>query len=212
MSTNDERLRSAYRAALETRERTDGASHPEPEALVAVAERSGSEAVRLEILDHVMACDRCRRELDLVRASLVAAGMPRQRTWFRSPSIALMAIAATLLTVAGVRLFMASSSGDVDAGPTLRGGSAVSTYPARWLPSVGAGLAWRPAAGAESYRLEVVDESGAAVVDSVMRDTVFVVADSLLRNRRELTWSVTATLGDGSAVTSLPTRLTPPAR
>ena len=123
----------------------------------------------------------------------------------------MMAIAATLLVVAGVRLFMTSSV-DQEAGPRLRGGSAVTTYPARWLPSVGAGLAWRPTAGAESYRLEVVDENGVAVVDSTMRDTTLVVPDSLLRNRRELTWSVSATLGDGSTVTSLPTRLVPSAR
>src|SRR5215212_2349180 len=170
MHSNDEQLRLAYGASITERARAERGgkrgSHPEPEALLALAERTGSNAARLEVLDHVMACDACRREFDLVRASLVAAGMPRQRTWFRSPSIGLMAIAATLLAVAGVRLFMASSTGDVDTRPTLRGGSAVSTYPARWLPSVGAGLAWRPAAGAESYRLEVVDESGAAVVDS----------------------------------------------
>ena len=111
MSSNDERLRQAYRAAvLDRGPRAGGESHPEPEALVAVAERSGSEAVRLDVLDHVMACDACRRELELVRASLLAAGMPRQRTWFRSPAIGMMAIAATLLVVAGVRLFMTSSS------------------------------------------------------------------------------------------------------
>ena len=214
MSSNDERLRQAYRAALDTREareRIDRGSHPEPEALVAVAERSGSEAVRLEVLDHVMACSACRRELELIRASLTAAGMPRHRSWFRSPSIGLIAIAATLLMVAGVRLFVASST-DSEAGPRLRGGSAVVTYPARVLRNVGVGLAWRPTAGAESYRLEVVDDAGVAVVDSTMRDTTFVVADSLLRNRRELTWSVAATLGDGSTVTSLPVRLVPPAR
>ena len=212
MSSNDERLRLAYRAAvLDRGPRAGGESHPEPEALVAVAERSGSEAVRLEVLDHVMACEACRRELDVVRASLLAAGMPRQRTWFRSPAIGMMAIAATLLVVAGVRLFMTSSV-DQEAGPRLRGGSAVTTYPARWLPSVGAGLAWRPTAGAESYRLEVVDENGAAVVDSTMRDTTLVVPDSLLRGRREVTWSVSATLGDGSTVTSLPARLVPSAR
>jgi len=212
MSSNDERLRQAYRAAvLDRGPRAGGGSHPEPEALVAVAERSGSEAVRLEVLDHVMACEACRRELELVRASLLAAGMPRQRTWFRSPAIGMMAIAATLLVVAGVRLFMASSV-DREAGPRLRGGSAVTTYPVRWLPSVGAGLAWRPTAGAASYRVEVVDENGAAVVDSTMRDTTLVVPDSLLRDRRELTWSVSATLGDGSTVTSLPTRLVPAAR
>jgi hypothetical protein len=212
MSTNDDRLRLAYGAALEHRGRSGRGSHLEPEALVALAERKGSEAVRLEMLDHVMSCTDCRRELDLIRASLVAAGMPRQRTWFRSPSIGLMAIAALLLVIAGVRLFIAAPSGDAESGPVLRGGAGVATYPAQWIPSVGAGLAWRPTQGAERYRLEVVDQAGAAVVDSTMRDTTFLLSDSLVRNRRELTWSVTATLGDGSSVTSLPVRLVPPAR
>lgn len=210
MDSNDERLRLAYGTVLEGR--TDGSrrSHPDPEALVALAERSGSEAVRLEVLDHVMACDACRRELDLVRASLSAAGMPRQPTWFRSPSIGIMAIAASLLIVAGVRLF--STSGDVETGPRLRGGSAVSTYPVQWLPTGAAGLAWRPATDAVSYRLEVIDEAGGALVDSTMRDTSFVLADSLAKASRALSWSVTATLGDGSTVSSLPARLARPAR
>ena len=210
MHSNDERLRLAYDTALDTRRAAMRGSHPEPEALLAVAERSGTEAVRLDVLDHVMACGTCRRELDLIRASLAAAGMPRQRTWFRSPSIGLMALAAMLLVIAGVRLFMVST--DLESGPRLRGASAVAAYPVRWLPSVGAGLAWRPAADATSYRVEVVDESGTAVVDSTLRDTSFVVPESLLRARRGLSWSVTATLGDGSTLTSLPVRLVPPTR
>ena len=210
MESNDERLRLAYRASLEARGHASQRSHPEPEALVAVAERSGSEAVRLEVLDHVMSCSACSRELDLVRASLAAAGMPRQRTWFRSPSVGLMAIAATLLLVAGVKLFF--TSGDLESGSRLRGGSAVSTYPVRWLSTGAAGLAWHPVTDASTYRLEVIDEAGAAVVDSTMRDTTFVLFDSAARNRRGLTWIVTATLGDGSSVSSLPVRLVPPAR
>lgn len=208
MQSNDERLRLAYNASLEARARTG--SHPEPEALLAVAERSGTEAVRLEVLDHVMSCSTCRHELDLVRASLTAVGMPKQRPWFRSPSIGLMAIAATLLLAAGVRLFMAST--DVESGPILRGVAAVATYPARWLPTGDAGLAWRPVVDAANYRVEVIDEAGAAVVDSTMRDTSFVVSESLVRNRRGLSWSVTATLGDGSTLPSQPVRLVPPTR
>ena len=210
MQQNDERLRLAYGAALDARDE-GSRSHPEPEALLAVAERSGSEAVRLEVLDHVMSCNACRRELDLVRASVDATGVSRQRTWFRSPSIGLMALAAMLLIVAGVRLFMAST--DIETGPPrLRGGSAVTTYPVRWLPTGDAGLSWRPANDAASYRLEVTDETGTAVVDSTMRDTSFVLPDSIARNRRGLSWAVSATLGDGSTVSSLPIRLVPPAR
>ena len=210
MHSNDERLRLAYGRVLEDRTDRSRRSHPEPEALVSLAERSGSEAVRLEVLDHVMACDACRRELDLVRASLSAAGLPRQRSWFRSPSIGIMAIAASLLIVAGVRLL--STSADVETGPRLRGGSAVATYPVRWLPTGAAGLAWRPTADAVSYRLEVIDEAGAALVDSTMRDTAFVLTDSLAKTQRTLSWTVSATLGDGSTVSSLPVRLARPAR
>ncbi len=209
MHSDDARLRLAYGAALESRTDESRHSHPDPEALVALAERSGSEASRLEVLDHVMSCSACRHELDLVRASLSAAGMPSRRTWFRSPSIGLMALAASLLIVAGVKLFF--TSGDLETG-RLRGGSAVSTYPVRWLPTGAAGLAWRPTADAASYRLEVIDEAGAALVDSTMRDTSFVLADSLARSQRGLSWTVTATLGDGSSVSSLPSRLVPPAR
>ena len=121
-----------------------------------------------------------------------------------------MALAATLLIVAGVRMYVVSQ--EPDAGSLMRGGSGVSTYPVRWLPSVGAGLAWRPTAGAASYRLEVVDEAGVAVVDSTMRDTTVLVPASALRDRRGLLWSVTTTLPDGSTVTSLPVPLVSPAR
>jgi hypothetical protein len=73
-------------------------------------------------------------------------------------------------------------------------------------------LAWRPATDAASYRLEVIDESGNAVVDSTVHDTSLVVPEALMHNRRGLSWSVTATLGDGSTVASVPIRLVPPAR
>jgi hypothetical protein len=213
MTLNDDRLRLAYLDAARDRAVADRGPHPDPEALLAVAERGGSEAARLEVLDHVMACEPCRRELDLVRASVAAAGAPRVRTWSRSPSVGLMALAALLLVVAGVRLYLTSR--DSEAGPVLRGGEGVATYPVRWLPSVGAGLAWRPADGAIAYRLEIIDDAGRAVVDSTlrgMRDTSFVLVDSLVRGRTGLTWTVTATLGDGTTITSLPALVVPPTK
>ena len=122
-----------------------------------------------------------------------------------------MAIAATLLIVAGVRLFVTSS--DVETG----------RQPARWIGGVdlsgplASRLAGPVSRGIRSAMPRTIgsrsiDEAGSAVVDSTMRDTSFVVSDSLLRNRRGLSWSVTATLGDGSTVSSLPVRLVPPAR
>jgi len=58
----------------------------------------------------------------------------------------------------------------------------------------------------------VIDAAGSALVDSTVRDTTFVLADSLAKAPRTLSWTVTATLGDGSTVSSLPVRLVPPAR
>ena len=209
MQSNDDRLRLAYSSEVNARD-SRVHPHPAPEALLALAERAGAEAGRLETLDHVMACATCQRELDLIRASVSAAGVPRQRMWFRSPVFATIAIAAALVIAAGIKVFMVSS-GDLESGRALRGGAAVATYPARWAPA-GLTLSWRPTADASSYRVELIDESGAALVDSSMRDTdtTIVVADSLTRGRRGLSWSVTATLGDGSTVASNPTRLVTP--
>jgi len=206
MNLTDERLRLAYSDALRERARAERASCVAPETLLAVAERTGSEAVRLEALDHVMACARCRRELDLMRASVAAAGGARQRTWLRSPSFGLMALAALLLVAASIRLYVASD--DLESGPRLRGGNGIAIHPVTWLPNVGAGLAWRPTSTATSYRLEVIDDAGRAVVDTTLRDTSFVVADSLVRNRTGIVWTVSAVLDDGTSVTSVPTPLT----
>jgi len=209
MNLTDERLRLAYSDALRDRARAGRVSCVASESLLAVAERTGSEAARLQTLDHVMGCAQCRRELDLIRASVAAAGVAKPRTWFRSPSFALMAVAALLLVMAGVRLYVASD--DIEAGrPRLRGGSGIAIHPVAWLRGVGAGLAWRPANGAASYRLEVIDNAGDAIVDTTLRDTSFVLADSLVRGRTGIVWTVSSILDDGTSVTSLPTRLNPP--
>ena len=207
MKLNDEQLRLAY-ASSSQRRAPDRLACPAPEALLAVVERSGHEAVRLETLDHAMACDRCRQELDLLRASAVAAGLPKPRTWVRSPSIGLMALAASLLAIAGVRLYMAS--GDAESGPRLRGGAGIVTHANSPAPD-GVRLAWRPATGAMSYRLEVL-KAGQAVLDTTTRDTSFVVSDSLASGSTEVLWTVSALLDDGTTVSSLPLPLRPPSR
>ena len=93
MHSNDEHLRLAYGASLAWSARDTSRSHPEPEALLALAERSGSEATRLEVLDHVMTCDACRRDLDAswcarakARRSLRRECRVRGRCFDRRPS------------------------------------------------------------------------------------------------------------------------------
>ena len=208
MTLNDEQLRLAYASSSQRRAPADRVACPAPEALLAVVERTGHESVRLETLDHAMMCDRCRRDLDLIRASAGAAGVPRPRTWFRSPSVGLMALAASLLAVAGVRLYMTTA--DAESGPRLRGGAGIVTHPVARAAG-GVRLAWRPPTGAMSYRLEVL-QAGRAVLDTTMRDTSFVVSDSLVGGSAEVSWTVSAILDDGTTVSSLPSPLRSPSR
>jgi hypothetical protein len=53
--------------------------HPPPEALARLVERSRPEAVRLETLDHVMSCDGCRAQFELL-GSITVAGVSRGRS------------------------------------------------------------------------------------------------------------------------------------
>jgi hypothetical protein len=113
-----------------------------------------------------------------------------------------------LLAVAGVRLYM--TNGDAESGPRLRGGAGIVTHLAS--PATGGvRLAWRPANGATSYRLEVL-QAGRALLDTTVRDTSFVVSDSLVSGSAEVLWTVSAILDDGTTVSSLPSPLRSPSR
>ena len=80
------------------------------------------------------------------------------------------------------------------------------------MRGVGAGLAWHPATSAASYRLEVIDDAGRALIDTTLRDTSFLVADSIVRGRTGVVWTVSAILDDGTSISSLPAGLNPPRR
>ncbi|HEY0776919.1 MAG TPA: hypothetical protein VGD56_03035, partial [Gemmatirosa sp.] len=72
----DDQLREAYAAHLRTRDpgtRADPAACVSPEDLLALVRREGPEPHRLAVLDHVMQCERCRTEFELLRA-VEAAG------------------------------------------------------------------------------------------------------------------------------------------
>lgn len=208
---SDERLREAYRARASATSAAARAGCPDPRALLALLERSGAERERLAVLDHVMACAPCTSELDLVRAARAAAvaagGAAPVRSWMRAPSMGLVAIAATLLLVAGVSLY--DTMRDPESGRRLRGGTGAAAHSPRWL-SDGVVLSWRPVPGAVSYRVEVLDAAGRAVVDSILADTAMVVADALARASRPLVWTVAATLADGSTRASVPAMIPAP--
>ena len=89
---NDEQLREWYQAR---RTRPDAGDHPSPEAMVALIRREGSETERLACLDHVIGCETCRPEFELLRSIGGADPAPHRRAlpgWL--PLAAAVALAA----------------------------------------------------------------------------------------------------------------------
>src|SRR5919204_5168346 len=78
------RLRELYQRALAERGGRERAQCVGPDALLALVRREGSEEHRLEVLDHVMACEACQREFELLR-SIEQAGAEAERATVARP-------------------------------------------------------------------------------------------------------------------------------
>jgi hypothetical protein len=179
VKVTEAQLKEAYQAHL-ARTRADRASCPSPEAMQALARREGDEAARLATLDHVMSCQDCRTELDLlrtveeagVRAGAVSA--PARRRWM-VPA----ALAATLLVAVGLgRVALRPADDTARSGDTARvelvaPGAEVSA-------GTPVSFAWRPVEGASRYRLEVLDEAGDLAIEAETHDTA-ITSDSAAR-------------------------------
>jgi hypothetical protein len=207
----DARLRAAFRAVADTRPVSERVSCPAPELLLELVERRGAEEARLETLDHVMSCGACRREVDLLRTAVSAAEetMPQQRRATTFPT-RWMAIAATVVVAAGIGLVWQLR--DREAPFVMRGGGQLALHEATRTTTGDALVAWRPATGARSYDVTVLDETGVELANRRVSDTTLVLADSLVGGRRGLVVSVTAALGDGSTEGPVSGRITVPAR
>ena len=221
---SDERLRALYKRALAARDDTTARDRcVSPQALLALARHDGPENERLETLDHVMACDACRRELGLLRAieeagALVAAADARPAAdrphrvpaqWMRRA--APLALAASLLLAIGVGV-RGRTGGDVppdvmrgDGQPALM---LVTPADADTVVTAGTPLsfAWRPDPGTRRYVLEVLDAGGRAVEVQSTTDTVVTLRDpSRLTPGVDYQWWVRA-LGDGGGQRTSPVR------
>ena len=215
---DDGRLRDAYAELIAARAPVDRGACAAPEALLALVEREGDEAVRLATLDHVMGCARCREELDLLRAAAAASAQAagasssdpsgrRRRSEPRWPTRPL-AIAAGIILVIGVGVI--TRRGD-DGASRLRGGdSSLALLAPERASDGGMLLRWRSIGGAPRYRVEVYTPSGTTVAEGIVTDTTFVVGPASLGGRPDtLTWMVTALRADGGEVRSAPGRIAP---
>src|SRR5512133_1781425 len=116
---SDTRLQELYAQAMGRRSGATAAGCVTPEQLLQLALREGPEADRLTLLDHVMGCPDCQRELDLLRAvesagRQITRDRPVRSIGRRVP----LALAASMLILVGAGLLIRNRS----AGDTLRGG------------------------------------------------------------------------------------------
>jgi hypothetical protein len=168
-------LREIY-SGLMARGATDRTGCPAPEAIQALVRREGDETIRLAVLDHVMTCQDCRKELDLLR-SVEGAGVAlgdsvrHQRRWLMPAALAASVLFAVIV---GGLVLQTRPVDVVRSGPA--GASVELLAPGAEMP---AGLpvtfAWRPVTGATRYRIELLGSGGVVAVEAETSDTTLTL-------------------------------------
>jgi hypothetical protein len=189
----DSRLQELYAEALARRGLEPASGEcVSPEDLLALVRREGSEERRLELLDHVMACNDCRRELALLQA-IETAGAAMERPSRQQPKIwdrwKPLALAASLLLAVGLGIAVRHRS---SADDITRGGKSIQLLAPPPEIAVGQPLVfvWHPLAGALRYRVEVLDRADAVVFTGETRDTMMRVSAGRLRPGGDYRWWV----------------------
>lgn len=179
---------------------------PAPEAIGALVERRGSEVDRLATLDHVMNCDECKAEFDLIETVVDASPEPVRRF-----AVPLSAAAVVALLFSAVLLFMATRgrSGPVDlprrGAPTVELLSPRGSAAGRPLTFV-----WRSAKVPARYSLEVLNASGDAIWTAEVNDTAVVMPDDTpLVVGETYQWWVQVRTSGGVEASSQPVRFKP---
>jgi hypothetical protein len=185
------RLQELYAQALARRSAAGTAECVSPDDLLALIRREGTESRRLEVLDHVMGCNPCRRELDLLRA-LDAAGA--ESAGVSTPGLGRRlgpwALAASLLLAVGIGVAVRNRA---QLSDTPRGGTngiVLLAPPAEVAPGEPVTFVWRPVAGARRYRVEVLDDKDATLFAGQTADTTLIWSGEPLRSGSQYRWWV----------------------
>jgi hypothetical protein len=199
----DEALRTAYQQMLDARRVSGRARCVDPEAMLALLRREGSEEQRLETLDHVMSCGACSAEFELLRSVEQAGAGMAEPTRPAVPRIARrlavpLALAASLLLVVTVGQKLRSPGGpDVERGSS--DGVTLLEPPAEIVAGVPPTFVWKPVPGTQSYELEVLDGKGAVVWSTKTSETSATPSDpGLLAPGNTYRWWVRATDPSGN--------------
>jgi hypothetical protein len=202
------RLQEIYAQAMARRR--DALACVSPEELLALIRREGPEARRLEVLDHVMSCQACHREFELLRSLESAGARSGGKLQARSIGrrLAPLALAASLILAVGVGLLVRERN---QRGDTTRGAGqgVVLLAPATDLPPAETiTFAWRPVAGAERYRIELLNQAGSVVFTQLTPDTALTLTSRLLQPDTAYRWWVRdATPGAQRSSTLRPLRI-----
>lgn len=199
---DDERLRRIYRGALDRQPPLAGPA-PTPEELEALAGGRLTGDPATQLLDRVMADPRLQAEFELLRATHVAGrqlSRPLVPRW--------LAVAAVVtLTASGLLTWRAWRTD----GPTVvRGGTTVALAAPVAAASVAppVRLVWRSVPNALRYRLEVIDDAGAAIVSTILPDTSLVLAPGQVTAGASYRWWIEVSLSAGGSARSEVRRFT----
>lgn len=194
---SDGELRRAYDALLRAQHHDETTQRVSPERMLALVERRGSEAERLATLDAVMSDAESAREFEVLRA-LADGRRATSRRGLRSPHVWL-AIAAMLLVVAipAGRLIIRPSPGE-PMRSALQGAVLVAPPENPSAPESRT-FTWRPVAGAQAYRMELLTAAGRPVFTTRTTDTtVTLPRDVPIAANVEHRWWVSAEMADGT--------------
>jgi hypothetical protein len=184
------RLQELYAQALARRSAAGTVECVSPDDLLALVRRQGAESRRLAVLDHVMGCNPCRRELDLLRA-LEAAGAESARVSKpgRGQRLMPLALAASLLLAVGIGLAVRNRA---QLSDTPRGGTGIVLLapPTEVAPGKPITFVWRPIPGARSYRVEILDGKDATLFAGQTADTTLLWSGEQLRPGSTYRWWV----------------------
>jgi hypothetical protein len=190
-------LRRSYDNLLAaSRENAARAGCIAPDQIVDLVEHRTPDPERLPQLSHVLSCEHCLREYEILRSLRSGAELMAPGRWMRTP----VARAIQLVLVAGVVAFAAytvtSWFGARNAVPLMSPRGRVATS----APLV---LRWHAVPGAASYRVEVGASAGVVRFSVFALDTVQSVPDSVrLTAGTPYWWRVHAVMRDGTELRS----------
>jgi hypothetical protein len=191
---NDQQLRAIYSGIMTSRQGRRQSACPDPEAILALVRREGSEETRVATLDHVMSCADCRSEFDLVRsielAGAEAGAIARPGRRWMAP----LALAASVLLAVVIGRYALPGAPERDVVRSgEKGRLTLLAPPTEATTGSPILVAWHPIEGAGRYRLEVMNAGGEVVLEAETADTAVVLQSTADLEPGEYQWWVGAT-------------------